>query len=188
MWYPFNVIINLNNLTGKKVINSQLHLWHSKSLNYGITKCQRMNGLGVSWDQLLFFHRWGNKQINCSYMDAQPSKALLKLEFSPSFYFFLVMSALHCNIQATRDWTHVPCFRKQILNQESPEPTSSDSHFPFHYTMSYIFIHTFLHGLIRAHMLCCVSSVYMGFPCGSDTSVVGWKEGSHSDSLDRRVL
>ena len=87
MWYPFNVIINLNNLTGKKVINSQLHLWHSKSLNYGITKCQRMNGLGVSWDQLLFFHRWGNKQINCSYMDAQPSKALLKLEFSPSFYF-----------------------------------------------------------------------------------------------------
>ena len=35
-------------------------------------------------------------------------------------------------------------------------------------TLHHTYKHTFLHGLIRAHMLYCVSSVYMGFPCGSD--------------------
>ncbi|XP_049558297.1 uncharacterized protein LOC117202095 isoform X1 [Orcinus orca] len=39
MWYPFNIIINLNNFTGKKVVNSKLYLCHSKPLNYEITKC-----------------------------------------------------------------------------------------------------------------------------------------------------
>ena len=87
------------------------------------------------------FHRRENKQINCSHLDAQPSEALLELELSPSFYFiyfFLAVSDLRCGIQATSNWTHVPCFRRQILNQGSPESTSSDSHFPFHYTASYI--------------------------------------------------
>ena len=56
------------------------------------------------------FHTWGNKQINCSYMDAQPSKALLKLGFRPSFYF---ISFWLCRV-------FIAAYRQQGIEPMSP--------------------------------------------------------------------